>query len=72
MRPHENLLRALPNTYFNCEWSIAGWETNKTAKQKVFEALKHDTKEPMDIDTAGDAADSLRPEQDIRHESNTA
>ena len=40
------------------------------ATQKMFKALDNDTKELMDIDTAGDAADGLRPEQDIRNESN--
>ena len=38
--------------------------------QKVFEALENDTKELMDIDTSDDATDGLRPEQDIRNESN--
>ena len=38
--------------------------------QKVFEALENDTKELMDIDTPDDATDGMRPEQDIRNESN--
>ena len=40
------------------------------ATQQTFEALDNDTKELMAIDTAGNAADGLRPEQDIRNESN--
>lgn len=38
--------------------------------QKVFEALENDTKELMDVDTPDDATDGVRPEQDIRNESN--
>ena len=37
--------------------------------QRVFEALENDTKELMGIDIADGAADGLRPEQDIRNES---
>ena len=40
------------------------------ANCELIEALDDDTKELMDLDTAGDAADGMRPEQDIRDESN--